>query len=180
MADGSGTVGPLATTLHGRRHTPRLYAAARSFLLTVTAVLGAAGVLAFGLGLVLGVRPVAVTSGSMAPSLPVGCLVISRDGPAAQVQVGSIVTLQRLRGSGPVTQRVVKATARGDGAVELVLRGDADDQSQSYVASTAASYVMQVPWVGYPVTFFEGRAGLPTGIAVVLLLVGVLLVDPKR
>lgn len=92
------------------------------------------------------------------------------------------MTLQQVRGSGPVTSRVVRATTRGEGAVELVLRADAADRDdpETYVASTAGAYVMQVPWLGLAVMFLQGRAGMPVAVLVCVLLLAVIVVDPDR
>ncbi len=185
MADGflvGRAGGPVATTHLPRRPPGRRYASIRSGVLILAAAVAAVGVIILGVSLVVGLRPLGVTSRSMEPGLPVGCLVVSQEVPATQVQVGAIVTLQRLRGAGPVTSRVVKATALGSGAVEFVLRGDADprDDPEPYVASTAGAYVMQVPWVGGVVTFFQGKAGPPAGATLALLLLVLLLADPER
>jgi len=182
VADRYDRVGPVAQSALPRRPASRLYVATRTGVLILVGTVGVVGVLSFAVSLVLGLRPLVVTSESMEPAIPMGSVVISRTVPATQVQVGGIVTLQRVRGAGPVTSRVVRATTRGEDSVALVLRADAADRDdpEPYVASTAGAYVMQVPWLGLVVMFLEGRAGPPVAILVAVLLLAILVVNPDR
>lgn len=74
-----------------------------------------------------GATPYTVTTGSMAPSLPVGTLVVVRPVAPRQVVIGDVVTYQ-LRSDEPltVTHRVVGVVAGADGTRRFTTRGDAN------------------------------------------------------
>lgn len=158
----------------------RGYRVVRSVLLTLAAVVGAACLVVVGVSLVLGMRPVVVISGSMAPTLPVGAVVLARSVPASDVRVGDIVTVERTRGLGLITHRVVAATEAGDGAWSLELQGDANTtpDAEPYVVTTAAVHVAHVDGVGHLVLGLRTPAGLAVAVAAMAALVALFLLDP--
>ncbi len=134
--------------------------------LSLGAVLGIVCVLAAFVGPLAGLRPMFVRSGSMAPAIGTGSLVVAHRVPVDEVQVGDVVSMTTPEGS-RVTHRVVERGAAG-----LVLRGDANATVDpgSYAGPTADRVFAHVPGLGYAV----GWASSPLGV-VVLGLVGCVL-----
>ncbi|MCZ4499748.1 MAG: signal peptidase [Marmoricola sp.] len=129
-------------------------------LLTLGAALGGLVLLLTSLGFLVGLRPVFLRSGSMAPTLTTGALVLVHEVPAADLVVGDVVCVRTATGS-RVTHRVVGIRSQG-GQTFLHLKGDANrvaDQ-QEYPVSTAYRVVGDLPWVGYLV----GAALSPGGL----------------
>ena len=148
----------------------------RSLLLTSGAVAGGLVLLALTAGLLLGLRPVVITSGSMAPTLPVGALAVDRSTPAGAVRVGDVVTVPTAAGAS-VTHRVV-GVERAGGEVVLTLRGDANQSSDRETHRLAVGHrvgrlVGHVPWVGRVLALLHSPAGYLAlgGLAVVVLRV---------
>lgn len=160
----------------------RVFGAVRSSVLTGSAVLGVASLVVFVGSMIFGVRPLVVVSGSMEPALPVGSVVFSRSTPAAELEVGDIVTVERPRDLGLVTHRVVSTTAGPSGSTALVLRGDANtvDDPEPYVVSSAGRQVWHVPGLGHVALFLQTRGGLAVAGAVALVVLAVFVLDPAR
>lgn len=149
----------------GYRVAWRVLRGIRSVLLSVTAVLGVASIGAVGAGLVLDVRPLVVVSGSMEPGIPVGSLIAGRTVPAADVEVGDVVTVPRRAGTADlVTHRVVEVrpSDAAAGARELVLRGDANDTDDPvpYTVTEVRRHVATVPGGGYVVQALRSTRGV--------------------
>lgn len=178
---GSGTARPVADRpVADRRVAIRVYGAVRSGILTVAAAIGVLCILAFAGSLVAGIRPIVVISGSMEPTLPVGSVVFTRSVPAAEVEVGDIVTVQRPRDLGLLTHRVVETTAVGDGVYELVLKGDANQTADPapYTVESVGRQAWHLPGLGHAVLALRSSAGLAVGIAAIAGLFAVFLLDP--
>lgn len=162
----------------------RCYRVVRSAVLSVAALIGAVCLVVVGASLVLGMRPVVVVSGSMEPTLPVGAVLLARSVPAADVRVGDIVTVERPRGLGLITHRVVAVSEAGaeaaDGARSLELQGDANStpDAEPYVVTTAAVHVAHVDGVGHLVLGLRTPAGLAVAVAAMAALVALFLLDP--
>ncbi len=93
-----------------------------------------------------------VRTGSMAPTLPVGSLVVDRPVRASDVQLGDIVTYERsVAGErGLVTHRVVAIT-RTSGGRTFTVRGDANpvaDPEPISAADLRGRVWFDLPWVG--------------------------------
>jgi signal peptidase len=149
----------------GYRIAWRVLRGVRSVLLSTTAVLGVASIGAVGAGLVLDVRPLVVVSGSMEPTIPVGSLIAGRTVPAADVEVGDVVTVPRRAGTTDlVTHRVVevRASDAARGARELVLRGDANatDDPAPYTVTEVRRHVATVPGGGCVVRVLQSTRGM--------------------
>lgn len=131
--------------------------------LTVGALLGAGMVGAFVLGLLLGIRPVVLTSGSMAPALPTGALALDRATPVGEIEVGDVVTLP-LRDGAWVTHRVVRIDHDRGGAT-IRLQGDANarpDDEVHHLAGddTVELVVAHVPLLGRLLALLRSPLGL--------------------
>ncbi len=118
-------------------------------MLLVGAVsLFAAGVLATVL---LGYRPLVVSSGSMRPALHVGDLVVTTAVSADHLHVGDIVSFDDRNGSGElVTHRVKSVVAHGS-ELRVETRGDANSVSEIWDVSNRAVLrrtVWEIPAVG--------------------------------
>ena len=134
-----------------------------SLVLTVLAALGVCRVLV-------------VASGSMAPSLHPGDLVVSRLVPAGDLRPGQVVTFSDASRSGAlITHRVVSVQAHA-GRIEVVSRGDANSAEERWDAVPTAHVGLlaaRVPAVGR-VLPRGGPGGVPTALlGVPLVLAGV-------
>lgn len=126
------------------------------------------------MALVTDVRPIVVRTGSMAPALPVGTVVLARSIPAADATVGEVVAIVRPDGR-RILHRVKRTRAAGGSAVTLVLRGDrnrADDPPVT--VARVERPLLTVPGVGRPLTWLGGRwsqfwLGVIAGAVAVLL-----------
>lgn len=142
----------------------------------VAAVVGVAAVVLLLAGLLLGVRPAVVVSGSMAPEIPVGSLLATRTVPADSVEVGDVVTVPRPRADGLVTHRVVSTepSAEAPGATRLELQGDANAHPDAlpYVLTEVGHVGLAVPGLGFAVLALQDNLFL----VVVALVVSAALV----
>lgn len=133
-------------------------------LLTLGAVLGAAVLVLVATGFVLGVRPVFLRSGSMAPTMTTGSLVLVRTTAAGDLRVGDVVCVRTSDGT-RVTHRIASLRRDGDpenGVAVLTLRGDANRAAdpQTYRVRTAYRAIGHVPWVGRVFGAASGPAGI--------------------
>ncbi len=146
---------------------------ARNAALTVGAALGLLVLGALVAAVAFGVRPVVITSGSMEPEIGTGSLVLARDVPAADLEVGDVVTVRTSTGS-RVTHRVVAVDGAGAGHAVLTLRGDANPTPdlEQYPVSSADRMVTDVPLAGYVLSSMRTPVGLVVlgGLGAVLLL----------
>ncbi|MDP3967966.1 MAG: hypothetical protein Q8Q02_06765 [Nocardioides sp.] len=149
----------------------RLRRSAREVALTVGATLGLVCILAALAAAFLDVHLLVFRSGSMAPTVDTGGAALARTVPAAELEVGNIVSVvgeDRIR----VTHRVVALEPAGD-AVALTLRGDANrvDDSAPYVVTSAERVFVHVDRLGYVVSWLASPVGyVAAGAAVVGLL----------
>jgi signal peptidase len=116
-----------------------------------------------------GLQLLAVTTGSMAPTIPVGAVVAIRPVPASDLQVGDAITF--VNRSAPdvlITHRIV-SLEQADGQTMLTTKGDANSSvdAQSGPASRAVGRVeFALPWLGYVMVWL----GSPVAKAVVIAL----------
>lgn len=132
----------------------------RDTTLTVGAIIGVLCLVALGLCLALGARPMVVTSGSMSPAIPTGSLVLAQTVDAEGVEVGDVVTVTSSEGR-RVMHRVIDARPAGD-ATSLTLQGDANatPDAEPYLVDEVALVRFHVPLVGHPVTWLSTPTGL--------------------
>lgn len=100
----------------------RRLATAVTSLLAAAAIVGGSVVL---IGLILGYRPVVITSGSMAPSAPVGAVVIAHPADPSTVAIDDVLVM-RSDGRPTVSHRVVDLQRSPSGHPLAVTRGDAN------------------------------------------------------
>ncbi|WIB00792.1 S24/S26 family peptidase [Curtobacterium sp. MCBA15_012] len=118
---------------------------------------------------VLGWQPTTVVTGSMAPRLTPGDVVVSRPVPEPDVVPGRVLLADDPDQPGHLRlHRYVEA--RDDGT--LVTKGDANPAADSTPLDRSAVHgvgYLRVPWVGVPVAWaHEGRWGAVAGAAAVL------------
>jgi signal peptidase len=118
----------------------------------------------------IGYRPLVVRSGSMAPAIETGDIVMSKLVSPAAIEPGDVVTFRDpSRERVLITHRVLEAK-RERGHFSFVTKGDANTGLERWsVASdgTVGRVSLRVPRVGYLLTYF----GLPP-VRVVLIAVG--------
>jgi signal peptidase len=104
------------------------------------AVVGGGGLLAVAMAAALaltvmpafGFRALVVRSGSMAPAIETGDLIVSRQVVPSRIVPGDVVTFSDPSGDGDlITHRVIEATA-GIGTFTFVTRGDANSSSENW------------------------------------------------
>lgn len=124
---------------------------------------------------VSGATPYTVLTGSMAPALEPGTLIVVRPVGAEQVAVGDVVTYQ-LRSGEPevVTHRVVSVGVNGDGERIFRTRGDANSVAdETWVRSVQlrGEVWYSLPHLGRVSTLMPGdlRRALVLLVAAVLL-----------
>lgn len=170
-----------ADTQRQRKARPTFGTIARSTLITTAAVVGAITIVIVAICLITGVRPAIVVSGSMSPTIPTGSMTFAREIPVSEVQVGDIVTVDRVIGSGLVTHRVIDIT-EADGATELLLQGDANDAPDPapYPVRTVGEVVFHVPWLGTAAAVIRTPLGL-TSVALLVIAFMILgFVSPRE
>ncbi|WP_285025403.1 signal peptidase I [Plantibacter sp. ME-Dv--P-122b] len=150
-------------------------------LLAAIGVLSGVGWAANALGVV---QPLIVVSGSMAPGIKTGDLVVSIPEPVDGIEVGDIVTLRSTLTQRLVTHRVIAIDQDGDG-YRLQLKGDANDEPDPRSYAVASDAAPPVPWVVIPGAgrFVEavGRpaVAIPLLVALAALVGLTLLPSPK-
>lgn len=168
----------------------KIVGGAATTLLVVAALLLACW---FAFSAVSGAALVTFRTGSMAPAMPQGALAVTVPVQAAELEVGEVVTVQRVGESMPVTHRIVEIDEPGvpaDGTADLragapgsappgaedpgvrrlVLQGDdnASPDFQPYLVADARRVVFSVPYAGGAVMLLQS----PIGMGALILLVG--------
>jgi len=122
------------------------------------ALLGAGCLALTAAGLAAGARPLIVRTGSMAPGMPVGTVVLVRPEPARRARVGEVVAVVRADGRRILHRVRHVRRAGGEGARTLVLRGDRNRADDPPVTVTRVERpLLAVPAVGRPLTWLGGR-----------------------
>lgn len=107
--------------------------------------------------LAIGARPLVVRTGSMAPGIPIGTVVLARPEAATRVRVGDVVAALHPDGR-RILHRVRHVQPAGGGAVTLVLRGDANDADDPPVTVARVERpIFVLPGLGRPLTWLGGR-----------------------
>ncbi|MCL2455299.1 MAG: signal peptidase I [Micrococcales bacterium] len=141
--------------------------------MTVVVLAGAAllvGVVVPGLA---GAVPYTVLTGSMAPAIPVGSLVVAA--PREAVAVGDVITFQRSRDGQVVTHRVVGVGASTDGRLAYTTRGDANTVADLDVVRPEQVHGVvwyHVPHLGRLAVLLTGPQRQAAVTSVAALLVG--------
>lgn len=143
-------------------------------VLDLAAVLGLACVLAVAAALLTGWRPVVLVSGSMAPAMPAGTLVVTRPVPPDDLRAGDVVTVP-LPGTGSLVTHRVVAVDRATAPPTATLRGDANDADDPHaypLSRPVRRAVLHVPHVGRAV---QGAPAVVLGAGAAALVVLALL-----
>ena len=155
--------------------TPRRPSSWLATLLAWTA-LGAGAALGGAVAgpIALGWRPLAVLSGSMAPTLQTGDEIVVRPVAPVALRVGDVVTFNDpSRGYVLVTHRVRDIRVAG-ATVHVVTRGDANDGSERWSVAAGARVgrvAYRVPRLGYVTV----AAGTPLGRILLVVVPAILL-----
>lgn len=114
-------------------------------LVGLTAVFGVLVVSLMGLSKAGVLSTFYITSGSMAPVIEVGDLVVSRPTPAAEVEVGDVITVEDDNSTGYITHRVAEVRPGGTADERtFVLKGDANDDTDADTYTQAEVFVEQL------------------------------------
>lgn len=114
-----------------------------------------------------GIKLYAVQSGSMAPAIPAGTLVVSK--PADDYQVGHVITFKAEKDrliKNPkytTTHRVFEVKETILGQTEYVTKGDANDTPDSKPVAedlVLGKTIFSIPFLGYPISFAKTKEGL--------------------
>lgn len=140
----------------------------REAVLWLGGALGALCLLSLLAGWLFNVTPLVFSSGSMSPAYEAGALGLAHEVPAADLDVGDVVSVVNAEGD-RVTHRIVETAPGGDGAV-LTLQGDTNNvpDAESYAVTSAERVAFGVPYAGYVLN----AAASPFGLLVIALLVG--------
>jgi len=128
---------------------------------------------------VVGYKPVAVYSGSMQPTIPVGGLALDRAIPARDVRLGDVITFSDPYVKGRlVTHRVIGILQTPHGLVYRT-KGDANPRRDPWtirLAGHVGRVSFSVPVAGYVLYYAHTREvrGILICLAAVLLLFGML------
>jgi len=112
-----------------------------------------------------------VESGSMAPTILTGAVVITR--PTASYQVGDVVTYQRRTDQSATTHRLIEEVGEG-GESAFMAQGDANnvaDAEPVLAVEIAGKVGLNIPYVGYVLSFFRS----PLGFLVIVLIPAILI-----
>ncbi len=128
----------------------------------------------------LGSRLFAIRSGSMAPDVPIGALIVTTSVVPERLAVGEIVTIGMANGTA-LTHRIAEV-AQQDGASMLRLKGDANANADPVLVETnrvIGKVVFMLPVVGYLLAMLAMPSGLVAllSFAASLLVLGWLLDD---
>lgn len=130
-------------------------------------------------------RPVTMLTGSMAPAIPAGSVVLSTFVPPEAVRVGDVVTLQAPTGEREVVTHRVTDVERSRDAVHVRTQGDGNPQADPWTAELQGEVLRAsatLPWVGYPLSRLQTpQASLVlTRVLPVTLLASLLLTVWRR
>lgn len=143
-------------------------------LLWVLAVAGAVCILLVILAHTMGITLMMFSTGSMSPTIPAGSVAIVQEGPASEIEVGDVVTVDR-GDLLPVTHRV---TSVEPGAVDdqriITMRGDANEQDdpQPYTVETVRAVLFSIPGLANVIVWFGDPLVLGGITIAAALLVG--------
>lgn len=129
---------------------------------------------------VVGAKPLTVLSGSMAPSLAPGDVVIVRPVSTEQLHRGDIITFQPQSGKAELTTHRIAEVHFTSSGVEYLTKGDANDvtdQTAIKAEQVKGEVWYAVPKVGYLSVWLAGstlRTAVDLGAASLLLYGGYL------
>ena len=116
--------------------------------------------IAYGALIAAGYRPVAVYSGSMVPTLPVGSLAVDEQIQGSSVRVGDIVTFNDPYVRGRVVTHRVVAVFHTDHGLAYRTKGDANPARDPWtiqLPGRVGRVALQIPYVGYLLVYAQTR-----------------------
>ena len=140
----------------------------RDLALNIGAVAGLLCVLAAAASFLFGIKPLVFRSGSMSPDIPTGALALAKATPAADLQVGDVVSVENQQGT-RITHRVHEIVSSDGTTAVLILKGDAnvDADLTPYTVTEADRVFASVPGLGYVVSWLSSPAAIFLGGALV-------------
>ncbi|OZE99354.1 signal peptidase I [Rhodococcoides fascians] len=120
-------------------------------------------------------------TGSMSPAIPAGSLAVVQRVPAASVEVGDVVTVDRVNEL-PVTHRVVTVDALPEsGKTYLELKGDANEYADQglYEVTEVRKVLWSVPGLARVIVYFSNPIVLG-GITIAMAGLVVAVFWPRR
>ncbi|WP_087485840.1 signal peptidase I [Brachybacterium massiliense] len=121
-------------------------------ILNLAAVGGALCVVLVILAVVFDISLILFRTGSMTPTIPQGSLAVVQEIPAAEVEVGDVVTVDR-EDALPITHRVTSVTELPDGQRQITMKGDANDAADTapYTVAEVRQVLFSIPGLAKPV-----------------------------
>lgn len=159
----------LAPVTEGRRRAGTRTRPWRGAVLNVTSALGATCLLAALAGVLFGISPLVVLSGSMSPTIQTGSLVLARTVAAEDLRIGDVVSVEGPTGT-RVMHRIESIGTTGGHAV-LSLKGDANKavDAQVYPVEHAQRVFAHIPRAGFVAAWLAGATGRATAAVLVAL-----------
>jgi signal peptidase I len=139
-------------------------------------------VLAATVPALFGWNSIKVLGSSMGDALPLGSIAVTREVPAADIQVGDVILFASKAGAIPTLHRVIRFETQ-DGKRVAVTKGDANQKEDlTPVAMNNAGSVVQyhVPYLGYLFVALASNAKLLIFMIAPLALVGVMLTPARN
>ena len=168
---------------HRRPSAARAARRVTSAVGTLALVVVSLAALAFVLPSALGFQRYVITGGSMTGTYDKGSVVFEREVPAADLEVGDVITYQPPAASGVttlVTHRVIAITHDEQGRQVLHTQGDANPDPDPWRFSLTSEQqpvvAFSVPYVGHALIALADRdtrmlmIGLPAGLVALLSL----------
>lgn len=102
----------------------------------------------------LGYQTSTMLTGSMAPLINAGDVVVTAPVPATRIRVGDVITYHiPVEDKRIVTHRIIRLTTSADGTTTVRTKGDANTGADSWTAvlqgSTVHKHVFTIPWLGH-------------------------------
>lgn len=147
----------------------RAIAAVADIALWLTAIVGAAALVATLFLFATGARPVVVQSGSMEPTYPTRSVAVVRPVAVADVAVGDVLAVETPAGT-RVLHRVTERTITPNGVL-VTLKGDANETADSTPVLITEAYRAgaKIPHVGALATVLRSPLA---GFAIAVALLG--------
>ncbi len=115
--------------------------------------------------LMLGLQPMAMSTGSMTKTIPVGSLIVDRTVPPSSLRVGDVISFRKpLGAAGIATHRIIEIQ-RSNGHVAYRTKGDSNPVADPWAIvyrqhMQAHRMIWHVPYLGYLLLFARSRLGI--------------------
>jgi signal peptidase len=150
----------------------RIALAVGNLLLWIGAILGVLTLTISALSLTGIVKPLVVSTGSMAPTFDAGAFILSVEKPAEEAKEGMIATVPREDGV-LVTHRISEIETKDGSSVTFRMKGDANDSEDEnpYTVEAFGTPLVIIPGVGTFVAAINNfKFIIIAGIAAVVLM----------